>query len=500
MAQAPETRAPVLEAERVGTTLAAEPREEGAVVPGAVADRPARAVAATRSLAPLRRRDGDPGLPPIAPNPLLDAPAPRTRGPALFGSIIFLVFIVGFGAWSALAPLAEAAIAPGTIKVEGTRRTIQHLEGGIIREILVRDGTQVKAGDPLIRLDDIQADSALEATRAQRWALLAQDARLTAERNRADSIVFPPELLASADPRAQDAITLHRTLFEARRTSIGTQVEVLRTRAEQQRAIIASNEGQLIAARRQLELIRQEEQAKRTLMNQGLARLADVLALQRGIAQIEGTIQAEIGEIERARSGVQEAETQMRQVVDQRMQEISTEQNEVRAKLADAEEKLRAAADVRIRREIQAPEAGTVVNLRVFTVGGVIRPGDPLMDLIPVQDRMVAEVNVQPLDIDVVVPGLQAEVRLPAFKQRLVPYLHGHVTWVAADVTLQEQTQQQFYRAHIVIDRDQLEKLPGVFLSPGMPVEAHIQVGERSFWKYLTQPIRDSFHRAFREQ
>lgn len=477
-------------------------RTEAAALPAPVAGGRLPAIIPTRSrsLAPLAPLAFGVGMPPMAPDPVLDTTVPRTRGPVLFGSIIFLVFIVGFGAWSVLAPLAEAAIAPGVIKVEGTRRTIQHLEGGIIREILVRDGSKVKAGDVLVRLDDIEADASFAATRAQRASLLAQDARLTAEREMADRITFPPVLLASTDQRALDAMTLHRTLFEARRTSINSQIEVLRSRIEQQRAVIASNEGQLTAARRQLELIRQEEQVTRGLMTQGLARLPQVLALQRGIAQVEGTIQAELGEIGRARHSIAEAENQIRQVVDQRMQEISTEQNEVRARLADAEEKLRAATDVRERREILAPDDGTIVNLRVFTIGGVIRPGDPLMELVPVQDRLVAEVNVQPTDIDVVYPDLQAEVRLPAFKQRLVPYLHGHVTWVAADVTTNEQTRQQYYRAYILIDRDQLARLPNVFLTPGMPVEAHIQIGQRSFWRYLTQPIRDSFHRAFREQ
>ena len=152
------------------------------------------------------------------------------------------------------------------------------------------------------------------------------------------------------------------------------------------------------------------------------------------------------------------------------------------------------------RRDILAPESGTVVNLRFFTLGAVVRPGDPLLDIVPDQDRLVAEVNVQPSDIDVVFPGLQSEIRLPAFKQRLVPFLHGQVTWVAADVTTNEQTRQQYYRAYILIDREQLERLPNVFLTPGMPVEAHVQIGERSFFRYMTQPIRDSFARAFREQ
>jgi HlyD family type I secretion membrane fusion protein len=191
---------------------------------------------------------------------------------------------------------------------------------------------------------------------------------------------------------------------------------------------------------------------------------------------------------------------QIRATLDQRMQEVGTEAREVAGRLAEVEERLRAAADVATRREILATEAGTIVNLRVFTLGAVVRPGDPLMDLVPSQDRLVAEVNVQPMDIDVVYPGLQAEIRLPAFKQRLVPYLHGQVTFVASDVTTDQQTRQTHYRAYIAIDQDQLARLRGVTLTPGMPVEAHVLTGSRSFWHYMTQPIRDSMSRAFVEQ
>jgi len=456
-----------------------------------------------RPLPPIRgadRRDVGLSIPAFAPDPVLDAPVPRTRTPIVFGLLVFLIFIGGSSAWSVLAPLSEAAIASGVIKVEGTRRTVQHLEGGIVREILVRDGSQAKAGQLLMRLDDIQSSSAFEALQAQRWALLAQDARLTAEQNLEKAIAFPSDLLASADLRALEAATGQRTLFETRQTSLNSQLDVLRARMDQQRAVIASNEGQLAAARQQLMLVMKEEEVTRDLLNQGLARLPQVLALQRTIAQVEGIIQSETGEIARARATIAEAEQQMHQVRDQRQQDVSTELRDVRSKLADVGEKLRAASDVATRREIVAPESGTVVNLRVFTIGGVLRPGDPILDIVPDHDQLVAEVNIQPSDIDVVYPGLQSEVRLPAFKQRLVSYLHGHVTWIAADVTANEQTHQQYYRAHVLIDRDQLERVPDVFLTPGMPVEAHIQIGQRSFFRYITQPIRDSFHRAFKEQ
>jgi HlyD family type I secretion membrane fusion protein len=239
---------------------------------------------------------------------------------------------------------------------------------------------------------------------------------------------------------------------------------------------------------------------RRGLVGQGLGRLPELLALQRAVASLEGSIEDLNGQIDRANAAISESRKQIQSTIDQRTQEASSEQREVRAKLAETEEKLRAAADVATRREILAPDTGTLVNQKVFTVGAVLRPGDPIFDLIPEQDRLVAEVNVQPMDIDVVYPGLQAEVRLPAFKQRLVPFLHGHVTWVAADVTVNEQSRQQYYRAYILIDPDQLSHLPNVFLTPGMPVEAHVKLGERTFFHYITQPLRDSFTRAFREQ
>jgi HlyD family secretion protein len=454
----------------------------------------------TRTLASLGRNSPGALLPAFPANPVLDAPAPRTRVPLVFGLFIFLVFVVGFTAWAVLAPLAEAAIAPGVIKVEGNRRTIQHLEGGIVREILVRDGDKVERGQVLMRLDDIQSDTALETQQAQRWALMAQDARLSAEAARAKEISFPAELLASTQPRALDAMAGQRALFEARTASLTSQLQVLQARIEQQGAVIASAQGTLQSAREQLASYRQEEREIGPLASQGYISKPRLLQVQRSATEQEARIASAQGDIERARATIAEARNQMQQIVDQRLQDVSSEQRDVRSKLAEADERVRAARDVQARREIVAPESGTILNLKVFTLGAVVRPGDPVMELLPDHDRLVAEVNIQPNDIDVVYPGLQAEVRLPAFKQRLVPYLHGHVTWVAADVTSNEQTRQQYYRSYILIDREQLEQLPNVFITPGMPVEAHVQIGQRSFFRYLTQPIRDSFHRAFQEQ
>lgn len=431
---------------------------------------------------------------------MTDAAGPRTRGAILLGFAAIALFFGGFAAWSALAPLSEAAVAPGMIKVEGMRRTIQHLEGGVVREILVRDGDRVRAGQVLMRLDDIRAAADLEALRSQHWSLLAQDARLAAEIEEAPAIVFPAALSGNGEARARDAMDGQRAVFEARRAALASQVAVQEARIGQQEAIIAGATGQIRAQRRQLALIRQEEELTRTLVQQGLQRLPTLLALQRSAAALEGQGDDLAAQAGRARQAIAEAHGGIAALLGQRREEAATEQRDIRTRIAEVEERLRAARDVERRREILAPEDGTILDLRLVTIGAVVRSGDPVMDLVPARDRLVAEVNLQPFDIDVVHPGLIAEIRLPAFKQRLVPYLNGHVTFVAQDVTTDERTRQSHYRVQILIDADQLARLPGVHLVPGMPVEAMIRVGERSFLRYITQPIRDSFARAFREQ
>jgi HlyD family secretion protein len=448
-----------------------------------------------------RPASGPPALwQPPEPELILDAPKPRTGVAMWLGYTIVVVFVLGLGLWATITPLAEAAIAPGTLKVEGTRRTIQHFEGGIVREILVRDGDVVRQGQVLVRLDQPQAAQQTETLRSQRWALLAQDARLAAELAGAADVTFPTDLIASADVRAQEYLAGQRTLFQARMLSLESQMQVLRSRIDQHNASIASAQGQMSAQRRMLVLLQAEETNTAQLLRQGLARLPQLLALQRQVASVEGNITDITNQMVRSRAQIQESEREMKRVTDQRGQEVSTEMREVRVKLAEAEERLRAAEDVSTRLDIAAPEGGTVLNLRVFTVGAVVRPGDPLMELVPERDRIIAEVNVQPNDIDVVHPGLQAEIRLPAFKQRLVPYLHGHVTFVASDVTEDERRGLSYYRVRIDLDEDQLRSLEGVTLRAGMMVEAQIQTGSRSFARYLLQPVFDSFHRAFREQ
>ena len=436
------------------------------------------------------------GRPPL----VLDLPRPRTGGPVALGLAVLLAFAGGLGAFSVLVPLSEAAIAPGTIKAEGSRRTIAHLEGGIVREILVRDGDSVRAGQPLLRLDDVQAVAGREAARALRWTLLAQDGRVAAEIAGAPAIAFPPDLLGAAEPRAREAMDGQRVLFASRQASLRSQLQVLEQRILQAQALGNSAEAQIASQRRQRDLLLREEADVQVLVRQGLERFPRLLGLQRQVASADGAVADFLSQLERARSQAAEAAAQIRQALDQRLQEASAEARDVRAKLNEAEEKLRAADDVSARRDILAPEDGTVLNTRFFNPGAVVRAGEPVMELVPARDRLIAEVRVSPTDIDVVHPGLRAEVRLPAFKQRLVPFLDGEVTVVAGDVTTEERTGMEYYRVRVSIDEGQLARLDGVALRAGMPVEAQIQVGERSFLRYMVQPLIDSFHRAFREQ
>ena len=443
---------------------------------------------------------------PIPLLPWMNAPHPPTRSVVLLGLISMAIFIGGFSAWSFFAPLAEAAIAEGVISVEGEHRVIANQEGGSVRELLVRDGDHVRAGQVLIRMNDAQASATAETAKAHRWTLLAQLARLDSEAAGDGKIRFQSELLAAAGgpgldaARAADAMSVQRALFEARTVSLNSQISVLQDRIDQQLAVISSAEQQQQATQQQLDLIQREVDVKQTLLSKGLARLSEVLQLQRSEAALNGTLGDLAGQIQRARATIAESRSSMRQTRDQRLQDVSDDRREARSKLNETEDNLRAAKDVAVRRDVVAPEDGTILSMRIFNVGAVVKPGDTVMELVPSHDRLVAHVKLSPNDIDVVYPGLNALIRLPAFKQRLVPSLDGRVIFVASDVTTDEKTKDVYYKTQILLDRHQLDHLPNVHLTPGMPVEAMVQLGERSFFHYITQPIRDSFRRAFTEQ
>ncbi|MCW2248793.1 HlyD family type I secretion membrane fusion protein [Azospirillum fermentarium] len=431
-----------------------------------------------------------PGLPPRPPAARLIAA----------GALAAALGFGGFGGWAALAPLASAAIAPGTVTVDGNRKTVQHLDGGIVAEILVREGDRVAAGQPLMRLDDLETRSTIALLDGQVWALAAQEARLAAERDGADAVAFPDDLTARAGDRAvAEILAGQRRIFASRRTSLEGRAEVIRQRIAQQQAQIAALEAQRAAGRGQLALIAEEIAGVEAMVRQGLERKPRLLALQRQRVDLEGQQGDLANRIAQAREAIAQAELEILGLRDDRQSEIATELRDVQVRLAESREKRSAAAVRQGRRDVAAPVAGVVMKLRHFAPGAVVAPGGDILDLVPQDDPLVIDARVSPTDIDVVRAGLPAKVVLSAFKSRTTPQLAGSVTRVSADALTDDRTGAPYYLARVEVDAGELAALDGVRLQPGMPAEALILTGERTLLRYLLQPIEDSFRRAFRE-
>lgn len=436
--------------------------------------------------------------------PTIDADLPIEpdwRPTAWAGLMIALAFVLGFGVWAAFAPLTSAAIAPGQVKAEGDRRTVQHLEGGIIREFLVREGDTVRVGQPLVRLDDTQAGASADMLSSQLDSFRAMDARLTAEAAEVPRVVYPPDIVARrAEARIAEMLAAQDAIFANRAAALTSQINVLSQRIEQSQAEIRSYQAQANANDRQLTLIRDELVGVESLVARGYERRPRLLLLQRQAAELEGTRNQQRELTTRAQRAIAEAEAQIASLRSDRQREIATEQNDTQARIAEMQERLRAASDVRRRLEVGAPIAGIVSNLRFFTIGAVVRPGEPILDVVPLNEALVVEGQVSPSDIENVSAGLRAEVRFIGLRRRVVPVLLGEVVYVAADVSFNERTQSSYYKATIRIPPDQLRLLGETVLQPGMPTEVYIIAAERTMLGYLFQPIRDSFNRAFRER
>lgn len=425
--------------------------------------------------------------------------APRVRGLALFGSAVFLVFVVGFGFWASWYPLAEASLAQGSVKVELNRRAVQHAEGGIVREILVRDGDRVAAGQVLLRLDPVQAGTAVQGLEAQRLALLAQTARIEAELDGAARIALHPEVAAArARPEVAEMIAGQAAIFETKRAAWISSDTALLSRRDQLEATIAALRRQSAASLRQIELVREEIATVEELLQKGLERRPRLLSLQRAEAALIGTYEDQAGQIERNQAQIAEIEQTLASQRQSRLAESARELRGVQEKLLEVEEKLIRARDVTRRLEVRAPVEGTVVGLKVNSDGAVVRPAEPLLEIVP-EERLVVDLMISPLDIARVQAGAPVELRFPSFRQRNVAPVLAALDWVSPDAEVQERTGMSFYVGRVALDEALLGQLPGGRAVPGMPVEASIITGERTLVEYLARPILDSFRRSFVE-
>lgn len=419
---------------------------------------------------------------------------------ALAGGLIVAAFFLGVGGWAAFVPLKSAAIAPGQVIVEGRRRTVQHLEGGIVRDIRVQEGDVVEQGDVVVVLDDIRARSDVDLIRGRLAAALVARARLQAERDQAESIVFPDELENLADERGDLAALIEgeRTVFRERQNFLRSQTSINRQRILQLREEITGLEQEIAALKRQLSLISEEEEGLADLVSKGLARKPRLLELRRSKANLEGDLARNRAAIARAEQQIGEAELTILDVRTRFLNEVVGQLQDVQAEIGDLRDRMAAAEDVIRRTEVVAPVEGIVVNLQVNTTGGVISPGQPLMDIVPRQESLRVEARVSPGDIDVVHAGLPAQVRISAFHIAENPILDGRVRTVSADALTDERTGATFYIAQVELD--DLSPLPeGAELMPGMPAEVMVVTGEQTPLEYLLEPIRISIRRAMRE-
>jgi HlyD family type I secretion membrane fusion protein len=407
----------------------------------------------------------------------------------------------GFCAWATLAPLSSAAVAPGIVTADTNRKTVQHLDGGVVGEILVRDGDQVEAGQVLMRLDDLETRSVVTLLEGQRRAYAAQEARLLAEQRHADRLVFPASLAALRDdPEMDEILTGQERIFESRRASLKGRITVTRQRIAQYDAQIGALNAQLASGRGQLALFREELVGVQELADKGLERKPRLLALKRQAVDLEGEQGEYTNRIAQAREAIAESELEIIRMEADDQREVATELREVQMRLAEVKEKLASAQVRQGRRDVTAPEAGTVVHMRYFSPGAVVSPGGPILDLVPRDDRLVIEARVRPTDIDVVHVGLPARVIFSAFKMRTTPQLEGTVSLVSADAMTDERTGVTYYTARVTVDAVELGKLGKRQLQPGMPAETMIVTGERTMIEYLLQPISDTFRTAFREE
>ena len=424
-----------------------------------------------------------------------------TRKPIVIGGWM-MIFVFGLlGLWAAFAPLASAAIAPGKVILSGNKKLIQHLEGGVVDEILVREGQTVKAGQPLVRMNETAARARLDLFGKQYYGAQAAEARLIAERDGLEEVQYPAELenKKDEDKTLNEVLISQDRLFESRRDSVEGQKSVLEQKKAQFSEEINGLNAQINSATRQISLLGEEIRAVRKLLKQGNAQKPRLLALQRQQAELKGNRGDFKARISRAQQAIAETDLQIINIRNEFANRVAMEMRETVDRLADLQERLKASNDIINRIVISAPLSGVITALQVHTIGGVVRPGDTLMEIVPI-DELLVEARVSPQDIDVVRPGLEARVMLSAYAARRVPPMAGVVVQVSPDRFEDQQTGMPYYTSRVRIDEESLSEYDYIELTPGMPADTLIVTGERSVLSYLMTPITDSFRKAFREE
>jgi HlyD family type I secretion membrane fusion protein len=420
--------------------------------------------------------------------------------PVIAGVLTIAVLVGGFGAWAVESEITGAIIAHGRIEVDQNRQVVQHLDGGVVSEILVKEGDTVTEGQMLVRLDAEQLHSELAVVEGQLFEVLARRARFEAERDNATALVFDPLLTETTNPIAPGLMEGQQRLFDARIESEMQEKEQLARRRDQIGNQIDGIDAQQVAIGTQLELITEELVSQQSLLDRGLAQASGVLALQRQQASLSG----QSGELTASRAEAEGRQTELDieilRIDSTRREDANTRLRDLQFNEIELGEKRRALITRLERLDIRAPVSGIVYGMAVFTPRSVIRAAEPVLYLVPQDRPLVIATQVQPSNIDSVFVGQAVSVRFSAFDQRQTPELFGTVVQVSADAFTDQGSQVSYYRAEIKLNDGEMERLPeNLHLIPGMPVEAFISTQSRSPMAYFLKPLSDYFTKAFRE-
>lgn len=428
-------------------------------------------------------------------------PKPRLRAVAWTGNLLIGCFVLGLGIWSVLAPLKSAAIASGIVEPESSRKTIQHLEGGIVRQILVKNGDVVSSGQVLIKLDDVKPRSESNSLSGQFWDAKIRQARLLSEQGEKDHVIVSEEIQAAASthPAIQAILAGQQKIFETRQHVTRSQIRLIQEKMAEIQQEIVGLQARQVALSTRADIARKELNTVTDLVAKKLERQGRLFDLMRESANVDDLHGETAAQIARAEETISEAQADLLKYESDRQNEIAQSLRDTESQLLQLEERMRAADDQLARTEIRASEDGVITDLRIHTTGGVVGAGEPLLDLVPKDGRLVITAHIRPEDINVVHVGLPTKVHLLPYDQRRVPLISGTVTYVSADRLLDKQTGQSYYAATIRVSDEQLAAMTDVRLVPGMPAQALIETGQSTVALYALRPILDSFNRSFRE-
>jgi HlyD family type I secretion membrane fusion protein len=416
------------------------------------------------------------------------------------GLLVLAVCFGGLGTWAATAPLSGAVIAVGVVKVDSNRKTIQHLEGGIVEEILVRDGDQVAAGQPLVVLVDERVNATLEVLGGQRDAELAKAARLQAERDGRETIGFPRALLErQTDPKVSELLAGEQAFFTATRERVDTQIRLLREQRERILGEIGGLSEEVAAEEKAIALLGEEIAANRDLQAKHFVQKTQVMTFERMQEEYQARRGEHIADIARAQQKGKDLELRISTLQAERVQSAADELTITQARIFDLEERLRPSRDAQSRQRVVAPIAGTVVGLRVFTVGGVVRPGEPILDIVPNDSPLIVEAQIGVDDVDEVEMGKPADIRFTAFKSRSTPLVAGRVIYVSADRMVDEASRKPYFLMRVEIERDSLHDAHLPEVSAGMQAEVYVKTKARTALEYWLEPISVFLERSLRE-